>query len=50
VLEDDVVTDVQALHVLAHFDHFSDDLVARVDAAVAGQGGGSNAEVSLNKD
>ena len=45
-----MVTDVQALHVLAHFDHFSDDFVAWVGVAVAGQGGGSNAEVSLNKD
>jgi hypothetical protein len=50
VLEDDVVTDVQALHVFAHLDHFSDDLVAWVGVAVAGQGGGGNAEVSINKD
>jgi len=50
ILEDNAVTNVQALHVLFHLDHFSDDLVAWIGVIVAGQGGGGNVEVSVNKD
>jgi hypothetical protein len=49
-LQDDAITNVQALYVISYFDNFTDDFVTRVRVAMSGQRGRRDTQVAIKID